>query len=115
MDGDRREPDYRFSLANERTLLAWVRTSLALDVAGLGVVRFAPSLGVPGGRELVGAVLVLLGAATAWSGYRRFLATDNAIRAGEPLPAHAAPRILAAALAAISLVVLALLVIDQLS
>ena len=25
---------YRFSLANERTLLAWVRTALALDVAG---------------------------------------------------------------------------------
>jgi putative membrane protein len=115
VDSDRREPDYRFSLANERTLLAWVRTSLALDVAGLGVIRFAPPLGVPGGRELVGGVLVLLGAATAWSGYRRFLATDRAIRAGAPLPAHAAPRILAAALAAISLVVLALLVIDRLS
>ena len=115
MDSDRREPDYRFSLANERTLLAWVRTSLALDVAGLGVVRFAPPLGIPGGRELVGGVLVLLGAATAWSGYRRFLATDHAIRAGAPIPAHAAPRILAAALAAISVVVLALLVIDKLS
>ena len=115
MDSDRREPDYRFSLANERTLLAWVRTSLALDVAGLGVIRFAPPLGVPGGRELVGGVLVLLGAATAWSGYRRFLAADLAIRTGAPLPAHAAPRILAAALAAISLVVLALLVIDRLS
>jgi putative membrane protein len=115
VDSDRREPDYRFSLANERTLLAWVRTSLALDVAGLGVVRFAPPLAIPGGRELVGAVLVLLGAATACSGYRRFLAADHAIRTGVPLPAHAAPRILAAALAAISLVVLVLLVIDQLS
>ena len=115
MDGDRREPDYRFSLANERTLLAWVRTALALDVAGLGVVRFAPPLGVPGGRELVGGVLILLGTATAWSGYRRFLATDTAMRAGSPLPAHAAPRVLAAALAAISLVILILLGVDQLS
>jgi putative membrane protein len=114
MDGDRREPDYRFSLANERTLLAWVRTALALDVAGLGVVRFAPALGFPGGRELVGGVLVLLGAVTAWSGYRRFLATDRAMRAGEPIAAPAAPRGLAAALAAISVVILALLAADQL-
>jgi putative membrane protein len=115
VDGDRREPDYRFSLANERTLLAWVRTALALDAAGLGVVRFAPPLGVPGGRETVGGVLILLGAVAAWSGYRRFLATDTAIRAGAPIPAHAAPRVLAAALALISLAVLVLLVVDQLS
>ena len=114
VDGDRREPDYRFSLANERTLLAWVRTALALDAAGLGVVRFAPPLGGPAGRAAIGGVLVLLGAVTAWSGYRRFLSTDRAIRAGAPLPAHAAPRILAAALAAMSLAVLVLLVIDQL-
>jgi putative membrane protein len=112
VDGQR-EPDYRFTLANERTLLAWVRTALALDVAGLGVIRFAPLLGWSGGREVVGGVLVLFGAATAWSGYRRFLATDRAIRAGDPLPAHAAPRVLAAALAAVSLVVLLLLGLDQ--
>jgi putative membrane protein len=111
--GDRGEPDYRFTLANERTLLAWVRTALALDAAGLGVVRFAPELGWPGSREAVGGVLVLLGTVTAWSGYRRFLATDRAIRAGDPLPAAAAPRVLAAALAVISLAVLVLLVVDQ--
>ena len=99
MNGGRREPDYRFSLANERTLLAWVRTALALGGAG--------------GRELVGGVLILLGAVTAWSGYRRFLLTDRAIRAGDPLPAHAAPRVLAAALAVISVVVLILLVVDR--
>ena len=113
MDAGGREPDYRFTLANERTLLAWVRTALALDAAGLGVIRFAPPLGGAGGRELVGAVLVLFGAATAWSGYRRFLATDRAIRAGEPLPAHAAPRVLAAALATVSVLVLVLLAADQ--
>ena len=114
MDGDRGEPDYRFTLANERTLLAWVRTALALDAAGLGVVRFAPELGWPGSREAVGGVLVLLGVVTAWSGYRRFLAADQAIRAGAPLPAHAAPRILAAALAVVSLSILLLLLVDQL-
>jgi putative membrane protein len=114
MEADRREPDYRFSLANERTLLAWVRTALALDAAGLGVVRFAPPLGPEGGPEVAGAILVLLGAVTAWSGYRRFLSADRAIRAGAPLPANAAPRVLAAALAALSLGVLAMLVVDRL-
>ena len=114
MDHDRREPDYRFSLANERTLLAWVRTALALDAAGLGVIRFAPPLGGPGGREAVGGGLILLGAVTAWSGYRRFLSADQAIRAGAPIPAHAAPRVLAAAMALLSLGVLVLFLVDQL-
>jgi putative membrane protein len=115
MDAERREPDYRFSLANERTLLAWVRTALALDAAGLGVIRFAPPLGGEGGREVVGGLLVLFGAATAWGGYRRFLAADRAIRAGAPLPAHAAPRVLAAALAAVSVGVLGMLVVERLT
>jgi inner membrane protein YidH len=116
VDGeDRREPDYRFTLANERTLLAWVRTALALDAAGLGVVRFAPPLGAPGGREVAGGILILLGAVAAWSGYRRFLAADRAIRAGAPLPAHEAPRFLAAALAALSLGMLLVLAVDQLT
>jgi putative membrane protein len=108
------EPDYRFSLANERTLLAWVRTALALDAAGLGVVRFAPELGVPGGREAVGVALVVLGALTAWGGYRRFVATAGAIRAGAPLPASSAPRVLAATLAGLSLVIVALLLANRL-
>jgi putative membrane protein len=114
-EDDRHEPDYRFSLANERTLLAWVRTTLALDAAGLGVVRFAPPLGGPGGREVVGGILILLGAVTAWSGYRRFLAADRAIRSGAPLPAHAAPRVLAAALAALSAGMLVLLLAERLA
>jgi putative membrane protein len=115
VDGDGgREPDYRFSLANERTMLAWVRTALALDAAGLGVVRFAPQLGGPGGREAVGVVLLLLGALTAWSGYRRFVTAGRAIRAGAPLPASSAPRFLAATLAALSLAIVALLLADRL-
>jgi len=113
-DDGGREPDYRFSLANERTLLAWVRTALALDATGLGVVRFAPELGGPGGREAAGVVLILLGALTAWSGHRRFLAAGRAMRAGAPLPASSAPRVLATALAGLSLVVVALLLADRL-
>ena len=42
------EPDVRFTLANERTFLAWNRTALALVVAGLGIVQLLPPFpGVP--------------------------------------------------------------------
>lgn len=34
-------PDPRFSLANERTVLAWLRTSLAFVAAGLGAATAA--------------------------------------------------------------------------
>ena len=35
-------PDYRFSLANERTFLAWIRTSLGFLAAGVGLDQLAP-------------------------------------------------------------------------
>ena len=42
------EPDYRFTLANERTFLAWQRTALGLLAAAVAVIQFVPSLSVPG-------------------------------------------------------------------
>ena len=36
--GEGEEPDYRFSLANERTFLAWIRTSLGLVAAAVDKV-----------------------------------------------------------------------------
>lgn len=34
-EGD--DPDPRFSMANERTFLAWIRTALALIAGGIGL------------------------------------------------------------------------------
>jgi putative membrane protein len=108
-----REPDYRFTLANERTLLAWIRTALALDAGGLAVIRYAPPLAVTGAREGLGIVLVLLGAVTASASYRRFVRVDRAIRAGRPLPVPSLPRLLSASIFVLSLVVMALLLADR--
>ena len=56
------EPDARFTLANERTFLAWNRTALALVVAGLGIVQLLPPFpGVPWGRHVLGVPLIVLG------------------------------------------------------
>jgi inner membrane protein YidH len=109
-----REPDYRFTLANERTLLAWIRTALALDAGGLAVIRYAPPLAVVGAREGVGVVLVLLGAVTAGASYRRFVRVGNAMRAGRPLPVTSLPRLLSISMFVLSLAVVVLLLVDRL-
>ncbi len=78
-------PDVRFLLANERTFLAWQRTSVGLVAAALAVLHLfdpTPLLGILG--------FVLLGSAAMASGggwwhYRR---TDRAIRAGEEMPGN---------------------------
>ncbi len=91
------EPDARFSLANERTFLAWLRTSLAL-LAG-GVALEALDLPVhPGLRLAAAVVLVLLGVLApvqAWVGWAR---TERAIRERRPLPGRALAGPLAAGL-----------------
>jgi putative membrane protein len=76
-------PDSRTLLANERTLLAWVRTALALQAAGVGVLQFATQIRA---RAVIGLVLVALGAATGALGYRRYRQADRAIRGGQVLP-----------------------------
>ncbi len=84
-DGD--EPDPRWSLANERTLLAYSRTALGLVVAGLAIVGSHSVADLPIWVALLGFPAIALGAAVAIAGPRRFLETQRAMRLGEPLPA----------------------------
>src|SRR6202040_4485571 len=62
------EPDYRFTLANERTFLAWQRTSLGLLAAAVAVVQFMPALPIPGMRQVLGAMVGVLAMLTAGAG-----------------------------------------------
>jgi putative membrane protein len=50
------EPDPRFTLANERTFLAWVRTALAMFAGGVAL----HALAVPKDGVLRGLLVVLL-------------------------------------------------------
>lgn len=77
------EPDYRFTLANERTLLAWIRTSLALTAGGLGVSQLLTDFA---GRRALSVALVVLGLGMALAAYPHWSGIDRAIRAGRPLP-----------------------------
>lgn len=78
------EPDYRFTLANERPFLSWVRTSLALVGGGIAVARFLTDAGPPVFPLAAGVGLVSFGAIISILAYRRWRLTDRAIRAGAP-------------------------------
>lgn len=97
------EPDYRFTLANERTFLAWLRTALALLAAAVAVVQLVPEFAFPGARHVLGGLLAALAVLTAAAGLRRWELVDYAIRRGLPLPRHRTPQILAAGLILIAL------------
>jgi putative membrane protein len=96
------EPDARFTLANQRTFLAWSRTALALVAAGLGVARLLPPFaGVPWGRKVIGVPLIVLGAVTAAEAYREWIKVQRALRRGDPVPRSNLPVILAATIGVI--------------
>jgi putative membrane protein len=103
-------PDYRFTLANERTFLAWVRTALALMAAGVAVVQFVPGLSVF--RHLLGFVLVGLGGIVATAAYTHWERNERAMRLGERLPHSPVPRLVASALALAAFAALGLVLYD---
>jgi putative membrane protein len=105
-----RAPDPRFTLANERTFLAWIRTTLALLATGLAVVEFLDSQ--PRGiRVAIGVPLMLLGAGVAARSHARWLRVERALRLDEPLPYPPLPRFLGFGVAAVTLLAAALVLV----
>jgi putative membrane protein len=104
------EPDYRFTLANERTFLAWLRTALSLLAAGVALDQFVPDLGAAALRTALGVGLGALSVLCAVGGLLRWHRVQQAMRRGEALPTTRAGVVLAAGLALVALVVSVLLV-----
>ena len=99
------EPDPRFTLANERTFLAWARTSLALSAAG--VALHAIDLPVtPGLRSASALLLVVLGLLAAVQGWTGWAMTERRLRQSRPLPAALLTPVLAAGLVVAGLLLL---------
>ena len=103
--GQGEEPDVRFTLANERTFLAWIRTALALLAAGIALDAF--DVGLPDDTQtLLTVALVVLGLVCAVAAWYRWARAERALRRGEPLPAPVLTAVLALGVAAVALVVL---------
>jgi putative membrane protein len=104
------DPDYRYSLANERTFLAWIRTSLSLMAGAVAVVQLIPAFRLSGARTTLGAVLAATGVATAILAYLRWAGNERAMRMSARLPYTRALLILAVTLAAVGASIFALAV-----
>ena len=80
------DPDYRFTYANERTFLAWIRTSLALVAAGVAVIELLPGKDDDVQSYIVGVPLIALGTVLPLLSLRRWGANERAMRLGQSLP-----------------------------
>lgn len=105
------EADYRFTLANERTYLAWERTALGLLAAAVAVVQLVPELSIPGARHVLGIILALLAILTAGMGILRWRQVDRAMRRDLPLPRHPTPVYLGIGLVVVGLLTVGLVVV----
>lgn len=107
------EPDPRFSFANERTFLAWVRTALAVMASGIALETFGPEFGLGFLRPTLAGVLVAIGTVIAANSFHRWLNAERALRGNRPLPAPGLAPFLAYGVAVVAVLAVAATVIAR--
>jgi putative membrane protein len=98
------DPDPRFSLANERTFLAWIRTALAFVAGGLAVEALQVPL-TPWLRLSVSVALVVAGIAATVQAWLSWVRTERAMRRLTPMPSSGLKLPIAAILVLVALAV----------
>jgi putative membrane protein len=106
------EPDPRFTFANERTFLAWIRTGLGFLAAGVAIAAVAGlnerlSLEV----RLASLLLVLCGLSCAVGAWIRWVTSERAMREGRALPSSPLLLVLVGVLVVVALIAVAVLVL----
>ena len=103
------EPDYRFTLANERTFLAWIRTALAILAAGVLLDQFSTKIQPHTAVVAIAAVMCVLAAGLCSPAYQRWAVAEQAMRHKLPLPHSRALSLLAALVCVASALIAALI------
>ncbi len=80
------EPDPRFTLANERTFLAWIRTALAFLAGGVAVEAFAADVFEDPYRTIISVLTIGVGLLISVGAALRWLHIERSMRQGRPLP-----------------------------
>jgi putative membrane protein len=107
------EPDYRFTLANERTFLAWLRTGLALLAGAVALAQFVPRFTITGLHTGLAVLLAITGTLLAAFSYLRWARVQRAMRHGRPLPMTWLPFVAGWAAAAAGVVVVVLVLVHR--
>ncbi|HET8879606.1 MAG TPA: DUF202 domain-containing protein [Arthrobacter sp.] len=105
-----RMPDYRFSLANERTFLAWIRTAMAILAGAIAIDQLTPQIAPQPVRVVLCLLLSVIGALLAVEAYRRWSLQEQAMRNNQELP-HAWLLVAMTAVIATAAVVFAVLIL----
>ncbi len=79
------DPDYRFSLANERTYLAWIRTAIAVLAGAIAIDQLPLSFATHGLRLALSVILCGFSAVIAGWAYSRWAQNERAMRNEQPL------------------------------
>lgn len=95
------DPDYRFTLANERTFLAWLRTGLALLAGAVALASLVHDFGPRMFRISITAFLLILSLTVTIGAYVRWDRTERALRENRSLPTDPLPRLVVAGVAII--------------
>ncbi len=98
------EPDPRFTLANERTFLAWIRSAIAVIAIGVAINE----LGVGSSdnfRTVVVVTLIGLGVILSIFSFVRWMNIERAMRTSMPLPSLLSGLGFAVAVAVVALLV----------
>ena len=111
--GQGQEPDYRFSLANERTFLGWLRTALSLLGGAIALVQFEPGFTVAGSGVAFGALLAAAGTGLPMFAYLRWARFQRAMRYNRPLPAGPALLVVGCGACLVGVMVVLLILIDH--
>jgi putative membrane protein len=90
------DPDYRFTLANERTFLAWLRTALALLAGAVALASLVHDFGPREVRIAITALLLVLALVLTVGAYGRWERAERALRENRSLPMGVLPRLVIA-------------------
>ncbi|MEU4649829.1 YidH family protein [Nocardia fluminea] len=101
-DDGEEEVDYRFTLANERTFLAWIRTAIGLLAGGVAVHTLVQPTQLAGFAGAIAMICLVMALAVALAAFRHWRRVDLAMRAGRALPGTVLVPVLSAGVAVVA-------------